>query len=89
MLDRGAGKLKRIEGARRLQQLRFAIRMLLNQPVFSLMAALTLALGIGAMSAVFGLIQGVLLTPLLRLLHSSVRIPDLQIKVFAPDHWPC
>jgi len=46
-----------------LQEWRFAIRMLLKQPVFSLIAALTLALGIGATSAVFSLIQGVLLTP--------------------------
>jgi putative ABC transport system permease protein len=46
-----------------LQQLRFAIRMLPKQPGFSLIVALTLALGIGATSAVFSLIQGVLLTP--------------------------
>jgi putative ABC transport system permease protein len=45
------------------RDLRFAIRMLLKQPGFSLMAILTLALGIGATSAVFSLIQGVLLTP--------------------------
>jgi len=46
-----------------LRELRFAIRLLLKQPGFSLIAALTLGLGIGATSAVFSLIQGVLLTP--------------------------
>src|ERR1700676_3437620 len=45
------------------REFRFAIRMLLKQPGFSLIAALTLALGIGATSAIFSLIQGVLLTP--------------------------
>ena len=46
-----------------MRELRFAVRMLLKQPGFSLIAALTLALGIGATSAIFSLIQGVLLTP--------------------------
>lgn len=46
-----------------VRELRFAIRMLLKQPGFSLIAALTLGLGIGATAAVFSLIQAALLTP--------------------------
>ncbi|MGB6826910.1 MAG: ABC transporter permease [Terracidiphilus sp.] len=43
--------------------LRYGVRMFWKSPAFSLVAALTLALGIGATAAVFSLIQGVLLSP--------------------------
>jgi putative ABC transport system permease protein len=46
-----------------LRDVRFGLRILLKQPSLSLIAMLTLALGIGATSAVLSLIQGVLLTP--------------------------
>jgi putative ABC transport system permease protein len=43
--------------------LRYALRQLRHQPAFALLAVATLAIGIGAAAAMFGLIQGVLLSP--------------------------
>src|SRR6202030_2417834 len=47
-----------------LHDFRFAVRRLRQTPAFSLTVILTLALGMGATTAIFSLVEGVLLRPL-------------------------
>jgi predicted permease len=62
-----------------LQDLKFGVRLLAKAPGFTLVAALSLALGIGANTTIFTLINAVLLNPL------PVADPAQLVSVFTSD----
>lgn len=62
-----------------MNDLRFASRQLLKHPGFTAVAALTLALGIGATTVVFSIVNGVMLQPL------EYPEPDRIVNVWETD----
>jgi predicted permease len=63
-----------------INDLRFAVRMLIKYPTFSIVAFLALVLGIGANTTVFGIINALVLRPL------PVGHSQEVVKVFTTDN---
>ena len=64
-----------------MNDLRFALRSLRKAPGFTAVAVLTLALGIGANSTIFDIINGILLKP-----PAGVVDPSRVVTIYTSDY---
>ncbi|HZS47598.1 MAG TPA: ABC transporter permease, partial [Blastocatellia bacterium] len=68
------------------QDIRYSLRLLIKNPTYSVIAVITLALGIGANTAIFSVVYGVLLKPLLyKNPEQLVRIYSSFVGLHGPD----
>src|SRR5688572_19725696 len=71
----------------------FALRSLRRRPAFTALAVITLALGIGATTAIFSVVNGVLLRPLAYERPAEVMMVHTQLdgipgkELSPPEYW--
>jgi len=98
-VDRSAEEVRDVRGVTfwdsLTQDVRFGLRSLRSSPGYTLAAIMTLGLGIGANTAIFGVVNGVLLHPLpyqdsgqlVRIDHDRPLAHQANIGVAIPEVW--